>query len=321
MDLDPYPPFARILSPIEISRGCPWGCTYCQTPRLFGSCMRHRSIPIIAKYARRHKDIRFTSPNSLAYGSDGRRPRLEKVEALLKASGGAEEAHLLRHIPLRGPAGVRLPSRPWSSSPDTAPIRASAWAASPAALPCCAASAGATAARRSRRPAIWRWSIGLTPQVDLIFGLPDGVGRGPAHDPGSGADGSWQKAEKCGRIASRPCRERPLRDASPRPLAEEVEACLGSLALEGRLTGSWSAGRMLEIELLEGLSVLVLQLVFYYHLLGHNLNLFYRLGEEIPDESPVRELVSVRQGGGELGRLPGCRCGASRFPRQRGRES
>ena len=85
VDLDKYPPFAKILAPIEISRGCPWGCAYCQTPRLFGSCMRHRSISIIAQFARRHKDIRFTSPNSLAYGSDGRTPRLEKVGALLKA--------------------------------------------------------------------------------------------------------------------------------------------------------------------------------------------------------------------------------------------
>ena len=100
MDLDSYPPFAKILAPIEISRGCPWGCAYCQTPRLFGTCMRHRSIPIIAEFARRHKDIRFTSPNSLAYGSDGRRPRLEKVEVAAEDSGRAEEAHLLRHVPV-----------------------------------------------------------------------------------------------------------------------------------------------------------------------------------------------------------------------------
>jgi len=31
-----------------------------------------------------HMDLRFTSPNALAYGSDGLRPRLEKVELLLK---------------------------------------------------------------------------------------------------------------------------------------------------------------------------------------------------------------------------------------------
>jgi B12-binding domain/radical SAM domain protein len=85
VDLDLYPPFGKILAPIEISRGCPWCCAYCQTPRLFGPTMRHRSITTIARYAHRHRDIRFTSPNSLAYGSDGSKPRLEKVEALLKA--------------------------------------------------------------------------------------------------------------------------------------------------------------------------------------------------------------------------------------------
>ncbi len=37
MDLDLYPPFTSILAPIEISRGCPWGCTYCQTPAFSGA--------------------------------------------------------------------------------------------------------------------------------------------------------------------------------------------------------------------------------------------------------------------------------------------
>jgi radical SAM superfamily enzyme YgiQ (UPF0313 family) len=64
VDLDKYPPFKGLLAPLEISRGCPWGCAYCQTPRLFGRQMRHRSIDTIAKYARCHKDIRFTSPKT-----------------------------------------------------------------------------------------------------------------------------------------------------------------------------------------------------------------------------------------------------------------
>jgi len=85
VDLDLYPPFCScILAPIEISRGCPWSCAYCQTPRLFGSRMRHRSIDVIARFASYHKDVRFTSLNSLSYGKDGRRPRLDKVEALLR---------------------------------------------------------------------------------------------------------------------------------------------------------------------------------------------------------------------------------------------
>lgn len=85
VDLDKYPSFSRpLLAPVEITRGCPWGCAYCQTPRLCGSVMRHRSIPSILSHSRMHMDLRFTSPNALAYGSDGLRPRLEKVELLLK---------------------------------------------------------------------------------------------------------------------------------------------------------------------------------------------------------------------------------------------
>lgn len=84
VDLDRYPSFTYpLLAPIEISRGCPWRCAYCQTPRLCGSRMRHRSISSILKHARSHLDLRFTTPNALAYGSDGIKPRLEKVEELL----------------------------------------------------------------------------------------------------------------------------------------------------------------------------------------------------------------------------------------------
>ena len=43
-NLDSYPCFnpEKLRAPIEISRGCPWGCKYCQTPRLFGREVRHR---------------------------------------------------------------------------------------------------------------------------------------------------------------------------------------------------------------------------------------------------------------------------------------
>jgi B12-binding domain/radical SAM domain protein len=82
--LDAYPPFSRVKGYIEISRGCPHRCTYCQTPALFGRRMRHRSIDQIALYARAYRDLRFIAPNALAYGSDGRTPRLEKVERLLQ---------------------------------------------------------------------------------------------------------------------------------------------------------------------------------------------------------------------------------------------
>jgi B12-binding domain/radical SAM domain protein len=85
--LDRYPPFGinDVRSAIEITRGCPFSCAYCQTPQIFGHRMRHRSIDEIARYAKFLKDVRFTSPNAFAYGSEGISPRIEKIEALLRS--------------------------------------------------------------------------------------------------------------------------------------------------------------------------------------------------------------------------------------------
>lgn len=87
VDLDSYPCFdpEKLRAPIEISRGCPWGCKYCQTPRLFGKEVRHRSIDSIVKNAEYYNDLRFIASNALGYGSDGIHPRFDKVEKLLSA--------------------------------------------------------------------------------------------------------------------------------------------------------------------------------------------------------------------------------------------
>ncbi len=94
VDLDSFPPMSfryGMIGPVEVTRGCPYGCIYCQTPRLFPGPVRHRSIETITKtvnemLSRGIKDIRFISPNSLAYGSpNGRVPVLEAVETLLSS--------------------------------------------------------------------------------------------------------------------------------------------------------------------------------------------------------------------------------------------
>lgn len=89
VDLDRYPPFKPpLFGPIEITRGCPWGCAYCQTPGLFGRHMRHRSVEAICKYDKYYEDKRFVSPNAFAYGSNGITPNIEAVEKLLRSLSG-----------------------------------------------------------------------------------------------------------------------------------------------------------------------------------------------------------------------------------------
>ncbi len=94
VDLDsfrPYPYKFQRFGPVEITRGCPFGCHYCQTPRLFKGRIRHRSIEKIVeaveeRLKRGLTDIRFITPNALSYGSiDGRQVNLKAIEELLKS--------------------------------------------------------------------------------------------------------------------------------------------------------------------------------------------------------------------------------------------
>ncbi len=238
VDLDLYPPFTTILSPIEISRGCPWGCTYCQTPRLFGHCMRHRSISVISRFARRHKDIRFTSPNSLAYGSDGRRPRLDKVKKLLEELSEQNKPIYFGTFPSE--------VRPDFVSDEALEIITAYCANKSISI---GGQSGSPAVLKSIGRGHGRQEIesacelcrehGLIPNVDLIFGLP----MESAEDQQMTLDLARWIEGKGGKVRAHrfmPLPGTPLWKRTPAPLSDDAEGLLGSLALKGRLTGSWS---------------------------------------------------------------------------------
>lgn len=94
VNLDLYPGFSSIteyLPPIEISRGCRFGCMFCGVPRLNAATLRHRSLPgieaVIKEYFRlkpSRKRIKFLAPNAFAYGSDGLKPDLNALHGLLE---------------------------------------------------------------------------------------------------------------------------------------------------------------------------------------------------------------------------------------------
>jgi B12-binding domain/radical SAM domain protein len=97
LSLDSYLPFSpkwHMFGSIEITRGCPFACSYCQTSYLFGAKPRHRSLGNILSLAylmntEKLASIRFISPDAFAYGSkDGKAPALDKVEGLLKGVRG-----------------------------------------------------------------------------------------------------------------------------------------------------------------------------------------------------------------------------------------
>jgi radical SAM superfamily enzyme YgiQ (UPF0313 family) len=80
----------------------------------------------------------------------------------------------------------------------------------------------------------------ITPQVDLIFCLPHEL----EEDQRKTADLARWIIAKGGKVRAHrftPLPSTPLAEVRPAPLAGVVEAELGRLALEGKLTGSWSA--------------------------------------------------------------------------------
>lgn len=238
VDLDRYPPFGRILAPLEISRGCPWGCAYCQTPCLFGRRMRHRSIPTIVRYAKHHRDIRFTSPNALAYGSDGRAPRPEKVEALL---AGLCELH----------KPVYFGTFPSEVRPDFVTDEALDL------ISRYCSNRSLSLGGQSGSPSVLK-SIGrghslqqieeacdlchdhdLIPQVDLIFGLPAET----LEDQKMTLDLAKWIVTRGGRVRAHsfmPLPGTPLSGMPPAPLSRDMESALGRMALSGSLSGTWA---------------------------------------------------------------------------------
>jgi B12-binding domain/radical SAM domain protein len=102
VNLDEYPAICekkKLFMPIEISRGCPFNCVYCQTPRLAGKIVRHRSIEQVVEYekisVKYGKTVaRFITPNAFGYGSkNGVTPNLKAIDELLyrvKSTGVTE---------------------------------------------------------------------------------------------------------------------------------------------------------------------------------------------------------------------------------------
>lgn len=89
--LDAFPPFPddkTCYKPIEISRGCPFACSYCQTTFLFSPKPLHRSIDNILFYIKKAiswgiRDFRFITPNALGYGSFAKGPNISILSELL----------------------------------------------------------------------------------------------------------------------------------------------------------------------------------------------------------------------------------------------
>jgi B12-binding domain/radical SAM domain protein len=177
-----HPPFSlehRFFTPIEITRGCLYGCAFCQTPRIFGHRLRHRSPENVAatlKAAIPHGFLQsaFVSANAFSYGSvNSREPDPGKMEGLLMAcqESGLEGIHFGCY-----PSEVRPD---WVTPEVLALVKKycrnrtivlGAQSGSDSLLE--KLRRGHTA-EQSWKAAEWIHQAGFRPHVDFVFGFPE----------------------------------------------------------------------------------------------------------------------------------------------------
>lgn len=240
VNLDNFPCFDPdgLRGPIEISRGCPWRCKYCQTPRLFGSKVRHRSIDAIVKYAKQYNDLRFTSSNAFAYGGNGIKPEFDKVEKLLSSLAALEDKK------------IYFGTFPSEVRPEFITDRSLEFINQYCTNE--TLSLGAQSGSERILKAIGRghtasdvidsvercFSHGIVPAVDFIIGFPEES----EEDQLLTVDMIKWISQKGGKVRAHyltPLPSTPYENMKPSPVSKEVHRVLGRLAQKGKVTGSW----------------------------------------------------------------------------------
>jgi len=249
LDLDAYAALSvrhGKYGPIEITRGCSYGCAFCQVSRIFGTHVRHRSVEGVCEQVGRMKRrrgavVRFLSPSGLSYGStDGKTPCPDRLAELLE---GARR--------ILGPDGRiyigTFPSavRPEHVSDETLRIITSfadnddivigAQSASPGLLRACR--------RGHTMEDVWRAAdlslrAGIRPSVDFMFGLPGET----QEDAALTLEAIARLAGMGARIHAHtfiPLPQTPFAKKPPGRLNRQLRKALEALTARGQVFGYW----------------------------------------------------------------------------------
>lgn len=248
--LDEFPPFAparRRFNAIELTRGCVYACSFCQTPFLFQARFRHRSVANVVHWVERMRElgcnyVRFLSPTAFSYGARGHEVDLGALESLLAGVRGA-----------LGSAGRlyfgTFPSevRPEHVTPEAlalvrrfasnTQISIGAQSGSEHVLSAAHRGHGVEDVRRAVRIAR---EAGFVPNVDFLFGLPG--------ETEQDAQQSLRFARELVELGARihahsflPLPGTPLAEAPAGQLAPHTASALEELAGRGAAYGQWRA--------------------------------------------------------------------------------
>ncbi|TFF68629.1 TIGR04013 family B12-binding domain/radical SAM domain-containing protein [Candidatus Thorarchaeota archaeon] len=258
VDLNEYPPFAlnmNVVGPIEVTRGCPFGCKFCATPFLSGGVVRHRSVEMVKYWLTRAVDESgfrrawLLSPNALCYGGRGRRVERDALESLLSECSSIE-----------GLDGLFFGSFPSEVRPefvDRAVLDMMRRYVTNETLQIGLQSGSDRVLRVSNRRHTVQQGIdaartaldcGFRPHVDIIFGLPG--------EKREDLDLSLQVCEELVDMGAllhghvfMPLPGSAVGNEAPGTLDPDTRGALGELSRKGLMTGSWCRQEKLGKEL------------------------------------------------------------------------
>jgi B12-binding domain/radical SAM domain protein len=246
--LDRWPPFnARFKkwNALEITRGCVYACSFCQTPYMFKARFRHRSVGDVRRWIDRMRlsgssFVRFLTPTSLSYGSEDTTPNLDAVDELL---GSVREG--------AGPsAKIFFGTFPSEIRPEHVTPRAldiiTRWADNRTLVIGGQSGSDRVLAETRRghtvldvlRAVELCVARGFRPDVDFLLGLPGET----AEDRRASMELADRLVGMGARIHSHafmPLPGTPLRDTTPSEIEPEAMLAMARLESKGKAYGQW----------------------------------------------------------------------------------
>lgn len=232
-------------NPLEITRGCVYACSFCQTPFMFKARFRHRSVDNVREHVRGMvaqggKYVRYVSPTSLSYGSEDTRVNLPAVEALLAAvraelpAGGKQYFGTFpsevrpEHVSAEALALIKRYA-------DNTSLVIGGQSGSPRLL---AATHRGHDVEAIERAVALCGEAGIRADVDFLFGLPGETDEDRALTIAL-AERITAAGARVHSHAFMPLPGTPLAGAEPTPIARDLADAVGRLESRGAAYGQW----------------------------------------------------------------------------------
>ncbi len=249
INLDDYPFLSKkrkLYPPLEITRGCAFGCTFCQVPMLFKHRIRHRSPEILIDMVKwmvteKLNDIRFITPNSFGY--------MSKSARIVNQEGIMYLLESLRSI--KGVRNIFYGTFPGEVRPETVseelvtkikPLIANR------RISIGLQSGSNKVLREIRRGHTVEEAVsaidillasGYTPMVDIIIGLP-GATEDDEEQTIHVIEDLIQKQATIRAHVFMPLPGTALEDSIYQPIFPKVRKKLGRLSTIGKIEGNWN---------------------------------------------------------------------------------